>query len=218
MKIRRPIETPSTREAAESLQSELAREVHTGQKFGLVTGVQVRYFQDETMAVAIAATLSTSNWSIVEKQQVQGTPMGRWEGCEGFREAPLMIEALLRLRNVPDVIFVRGAGRAHPRKFGVACHLGLMLEIPTIGVDLLWPEGCTKTGVMLNRGPKKRGFRTGLLHEATKELVGHELRTQDQQDPVFVSPGHRLDLDACTTMVLQASKFFRMPEPLRRAE
>lgn len=219
MQLRRPIETPATREAAEHLQFTLAQEVNQGQKFGLVAGVQLRYYLDEKTAVATAVTLSASNWSVVEKQQVQGAPaMGRWPGCEGFREAPLMIEALLRLRHVPDVIFVRGAGRAHIRKFGLACHLGLALEVPTIGIELLWPEGCAKTGLMLHRGVKKRGFRSGLLHEATRELVGHELRTQDNQDPLYVSPGHRLDLDACTTMALQAAKLFRLPEPLRRAE
>lgn len=217
--LRRTLDSPKTKDAAEHLQHQLALEVQTGQKFNLVGSVQVRYQEQEKRAITTALTLSASNWHVVEKQVVEGVPpIGRWPGCEAFRDGPLMVEALQRLRHVPDVIFVRGSGRAQMRKFGTACYVGLALEVPTIGVDLFWPDGCIRAGALLNRGAHKRGFRSGLIHEATKELVGYELRTQDRQDPLYVSPGHRIDLDACVTMVLMGSKFFRVPEPLRQGE
>lgn len=218
LRVRRTFDPPSTRTAALLLQQELAVEVSTGQKFGICSGVSVRVVDKQQVATAV--TLSTSNWSVVEKQQVlRELPLGvPWEGCEGFRDGPLMVEALLRLRNTPDVVFVRGHGRAHPHKFGLACYVGLVLEVPTIGVEILWPEGCTHTNVLMSRKQQKRGFRCGLLHEATKELVGYELRTQDHQDFAYVSPGHRLNLDEAAQMTLRAALTFRLPEPLRRAE
>ncbi len=218
LKIRHTVPIPSSPRDAERLQAELALEVNIGQKHGLLSGVIVKRKSDCLRAIAVS--VSSSNWSVVERQVAEGPPPSgsTWGDAEGFRQAPLMLEALSKLHHTPDVVFVAGAGRAHPKKFGVACHVGLALERPTIGVDVLWPNGCTKSKVMLARGQHKRGYKFGLQHELTKEVVGHELWTQDRQDPLYISPGHWMDLDTASNWVLRASLVFRLPEPLRRAE
>jgi deoxyribonuclease V len=119
------------------------------------------------------------------------------------------LAALERLRTTPQAVLVDGHGLAHPRRFGLACHLGLSLDLPTVG--------CAKTRLVgdypMPDGP--RGSHAALTLRG--EVVGAVLRTRADVSPVFVSVGHRLSLPAATALVLRCTGRFRQPEPLRQA-
>ncbi|MFP4379344.1 MAG: deoxyribonuclease V [Candidatus Sumerlaeia bacterium] len=131
-------------------------------------------------------------------------------GLLTFREGPLLMECYARLRKKPDLIFFDGQGMAHPRRMGVATHLGMLLDIPAIG--------CAKSrlvGEHREPGPK-RGNRARLLHH--DETIGYVLRTRDGVKPIFVSVGHRLDLAEAIRLTLRVSDGFRVPKPTRLAD
>jgi len=130
-------------------------------------------------------------------------------GLLGFREVPSILTAFEKLETLPDLLVVDGHGLAHPRRFGVACHLGLELDLPSIG--------CGKSRLVgEHREPgRRRGARTRLLHEG--EVLGAVLRTRDDVSPVFVSIGHRIDLESAVAYVKASTRGFRLPEPIRVA-
>jgi deoxyribonuclease V len=132
----------------------------------------------------------------------------------GFREGPLCIEVLKKLVVDPDLILVDGTGIAHPRRFGLACHVGYTLDFPTVGIAQTWPSGCRQTPATL---PKKRGSKAALLHDPSGDRVGFEVYTQDNTEPVYVSPGHRVSVEDAVSLVLRCSPWFKSAEPLRRA-
>jgi deoxyribonuclease V len=131
-------------------------------------------------------------------------------GYLSFREAPALIAALKRLKTPPDLVLVDGQGIAHPRRMGIASHLGLLLNVPTVG--------CAKSrliGRYQEPGPKK-GDWSPLLTNG--EVVGAVLRTRQGVKPLFVSPGHRITLPESIKIVQACTRTFRLPEPLRRAD
>jgi deoxyribonuclease V len=129
-------------------------------------------------------------------------------GYLSFREAPPVIDAFARLRHAPDLLICDGQGRAHPRRLGFACHLGLWLDLPTIG--------CAKTRLVgTYREPgRRRGCHTRLLDRG--EVVGEVVRTRSGVKPVFVSVGHRVSLRTARAWVLKLARY-RIPEPVRAA-
>ena len=131
-------------------------------------------------------------------------------GLLSFREVPALAEALGRLRRRPDAVLCDGQGRAHPRRFGLACHLGLLLDLPSVGVAKSRLVGDAK-----EPGPK-RGASTRILHEG--ELVGRLLRTRDRVRPLYISVGHRITLDDAVALVLRMGGGYRLPEPTRLAD
>jgi len=130
-------------------------------------------------------------------------------GLLSFREGPVLIKAFQKLRVKPDVMIYDGQGVAHPRGIGLASHMGLWLGIPSIG--------CAKTP-LLNQlilpGPSKGSFEW--IRREGKE-VGAVLRTRENVKPLFVSPGHGIDLRTSVQLILKSCKGYRIPEPLRRA-
>jgi deoxyribonuclease V len=130
-------------------------------------------------------------------------------GLFSFREMPPLLGALARLRTRPDAILFDGQGLAHPRRLGLACHAGLLLATPSVG--------CAKSRLVGEHGPvpRERGGRTDLVHQGN--VVGAVVRTREGVAPVFVSPGHLVDVDSATELVLRATGRFRIPEPLRIA-
>ena len=130
-------------------------------------------------------------------------------GLLAFREVPAIAEALERLETAPDAILVDGQGVAHPRRFGIACHIGLMTGIPTIG--------CAKSvlrGKYAPLGPEK-GSSEPLVDRG--EIVGAALRTRANVPPVYVSIGHNIDLRSALDLVLGCARRHRLPEPTRKA-
>jgi deoxyribonuclease V len=126
-----------------------------------------------------------------------------------FREAPSLLEAWEKLRTKPDVLMLDGQGIAHPRRFGIACHVGVLLDWPTIG--------CAKSILVGKYGELKpeAGSQTPLIDKG--EQVGVALRTKNKVAPVYVSPGHLIDLDSAVDLVLRATSKYRLPETTRQA-
>ena len=130
-------------------------------------------------------------------------------GYLSFREIPPLLEAFAKLEAVPDLIICDGQGRAHPRRFGLACHLGVLLDLPTLG--------CAKSrliGDYREPGPR-RGAHTRLRDGG--EVIGEVVRTRSGVKPVFVSVGHRVCLETARRTVLRLAVRYRLPEPVRAA-
>ena len=131
-------------------------------------------------------------------------------GLLSFRESPILMAALARLRNEPDLILIDGHGRAHPRLFGIACHIGVLFDKPAIG--------CGKSLLVGEfREPGARAGSTSplIFHE---ERVGTVLRTRDGVKPIFVTQGHRVSLGTAVRLVRACVDGFRIPKPTREAD
>jgi len=130
-------------------------------------------------------------------------------GLLSFRELPALAAAWKRLLTRPDVIIFDGHGIAHPRRFGIACHGGLLFDIPTIG--------CAKSILVGTHGPlgEERGSTSPLVHRG--EVVGMAVRTRPRVRPVYVSPGHLMDLSTAVELVLRVTAGYREPETTRRS-
>ena len=130
-------------------------------------------------------------------------------GLLSFREIPVLLPAFARLNSVPDLLLVDGHGWAHPRRMGLASHLGLLLDIPTIG--------CAKSKLIGEFGPlgEERGSIAHLRHDG--EVIGAAVRTRTRTNPVFISVGHRIGLDEAIDWSLRLAPSYRVPCPTRLA-
>jgi deoxyribonuclease V len=131
-------------------------------------------------------------------------------GLLSFRETPAILAALRRLRATPDALLVDGHGFAHPRRFGIACHLGVLTGIPTLGV-----AKSRLIGAHAEPGAA-RGSAAPLLHDGAR--IGTVVRTREGSKPLYVSVGHLVDLESAVALVLAACDGHRLPEPTRRAD
>lgn len=151
-----------------------------------------------------------STRSIVEvADRVVQTQFPYVPGLLSFREAPGIIEAVRALRRAPDVILVDGQGLAHPRRLGLACHLGIVLDLPTVGCAKSRLIGTAKSPGNL------RGASRALMDRS--EIIGRVVRTRTGVAPVYVSIGHKVSLEFATRLVLRTAWRFRLPEPVREA-
>jgi len=173
-----------------------------------VTGVDAAYSSGQIHAAAVTMDMEAM---VVTEQAVASIPL-RFPyipGMLSFRETPAILQALARLQRRPDVLIVDGHGAAHPRRFGIACHLGVLLDLPTIG--------CAKS-VLVGKAPPP-ALAAGSTSELRQgsELLGLALRTHAHLSPVYVSVGHRVDLPSAARVVLACSRGRRLPEPTRLA-
>jgi deoxyribonuclease V len=131
-------------------------------------------------------------------------------GLLSFRESPVLLAAFARLQTEPDLILIDGHGRAHPRLFGIACHIGVLLDKPVIG--------CAKSLLVgeYQQPGGTRGATTPLVFKG--ERVGMVLRTRDSVKPIFVTQGHRISLKSAIELVSQCLDGFRIPKPTREAD
>jgi len=130
-------------------------------------------------------------------------------GLLSFREVPVVLEAISKLESTPDVLICDAHGRAHFRRFGLASHLGLLLDHPTIG--------CAKSRLVgtFRQPGQQKGERTWLMSD--EEVLGAVVRTRTGVRPVFISIGHRVDLQTAIKVVLVSATRYRLPEPTRLA-
>jgi len=171
-------------------------------------GVDVSYAEDR---LAAAVVVLDSTLRRVDQVVVRGTPAFAYvPGLFAFRELPAVLEAFERLTVRPDVVVCDGQGRAHPRRFGLACHLGVLLDLPSFGV------GKTRLVGVHDDPGDRRGDRSPLVDDG--EVVGAVLRTRDRVKPVYVSAGHRMDLDTACALTLRLTPAYRLPETTRAAD
>ncbi|HOX36350.1 MAG TPA: deoxyribonuclease V [Candidatus Brocadiia bacterium] len=178
--------------------------------WSLVAGCDVSYARHDDRFFAGVIVLRLSDFQVVDSATaVVKSPFPYVPGLLSFREAPALLDAFKALKTKPDVVIADGQGLAHPRRFGLACHLGLFLDMPVLG--------CAKSrliGEYVEPGPRK-GERTALIQEG--ERIGTVLRTRDRVKPVFVSVGHMTSLQTSEDVVMRCLRGYRLPEPTRQA-
>lgn len=204
-------------EAAISLQKELAeRVIRTDQlpdEIHLVAGVDMALNEETNMARAAVVLLSYPTLEVVERH-VYEEPlrMPYIPGLLSFREIPCILGAFAQLHAQPDLVMVDGQGIAHPRYLGIASHLGLWLDLPTIG--------CAKSILRGKYDEQALGDEVGtwLPLIFKNQTIGAALRTRSHVKPMIISLGHRISLETSIRYVLACGKGYRLPEPTRQAD
>ena len=180
-------------------------------KLRRVAGVDVG-FEDggRRTRAAVAALAFPSLEPEAEAVAVLPTCFPYVPGLLSFREIPAIVAALSRLKDIPQLILCDGQGYAHPRRFGLACHLGVLTDIPTIGV--------AKSRLIGTHGPVPRSRGRWVPLMDGKETIGAVLRTRTDVKPVFVSVGHRVSLETAVVLVMKCVTRYRLPETTRAAD
>lgn len=207
-----------TIDEAIALQRQLAAQVVFDQPLDveaveLVAGVDVSVKPDadgRAMSQAAVVVLRLPGFEVIETvRAAMPTPFPYVPGLLSFREGPVLEQAFEQLQHVPDVFVFDGMGRAHPRRLGIAAHLGLWLEHPTIG--------CGKTRLIGGHADpaEERGATAELTDRG--EVIGAVVRTRAWTKPVYISPGHRCDLKSAVALIMRCTGRYRLPEPIRAA-
>ncbi len=202
------------RQAVE-LQKQLACEVIKEDRFDApvktVAGIDLGYDAKNDTSRAVAVVLSFPELELLESAEaLLPIQFPYVPGLLSFRETPVAIKALEKLTVTPDLILCDGQGLAHPRRFGIACHIGLITNVPTLGVAKSLLVG------KFENLSETRGSTAPLIYK--NEQVGMALRTKDRVQPVYVSVGHRISLVTATEYVLQCAPKYRLPETTRLAD
>ena len=198
---------------AQALQARLRQRVRTSggpRRVKLVAGADLAYLADGSRAWAAVVLWSPADSSVVETVTVSGRPGFPYvPGYLSFREGPLLLRAFKRLQHVPDLVLFDGQGIAHPRGLGLAAHLGVLLDLPSVG--------CAKSRLVGEHGEPgpRRGDWAPLLLEGRR--VGAVLRTRESVKPLWISPGHRMGIPQAVRWALACCRT-RVPEPIRLAE
>jgi deoxyribonuclease V len=198
---------------AQALQARLRRRVRIRggpRRVRLVAGADLAYRGDGSRAWAAVVLWSLRDGAVVETATVSGRPRFPYvPGYLSFREGPLLLRAFKRLKRKPDLVLFDGQGVAHPRGLGLASHLGVLLDLPSVG--------CAKSRLVGEHGlpGPRRGDWTPLLLE--RRRVGTVLRTRDGVAPLWISPGHRIGMRETVRWALACCRT-RVPEPIRLAE
>ena len=203
-----------TAQQARVMQQALAERVILRDDFAtprLIAGVDVGFEEQGTVTLAAAVLLDARSLQPVAHSVARiPTCMPYVPGLLSFRELPAVLQALRELPHAPDLIYCDGLGIAHPRRLGIASHLGVATGLPTIGVA---------KKVLIGRHdelPPDKGARVPLEHAG--EQVGWMLRSKDKVKPLVVSPGHRVSLLSAVELVLGCCRGYRLPEPTRLAD
>ncbi|WP_157245652.1 endonuclease V [Nonomuraea typhae] len=177
---------------------------------GLVAGLDVGYRDDEEVVGAVVV-LDAATLEVVDQATVrQRARFPYVPGLFAFRELPPLLAALDKLTVLPELLMCDGYGVAHPRRFGLACHLGVLTGLPTVGVAKTAFVGTHEDP------PPERGSWSEILLDG--DVAGRALRTRGGVKPVFVSQGHRAGLENACAHVLRLSPAYRVPEPIRQAD
>jgi deoxyribonuclease V len=215
MKINQLHPWPQTLEAAITIQENLSKQVITEDKFlepiSYVAGVDMGFEDDGTISRAAVAVLSFPDLQVVETTLARRpTSFPYIPGFLSFREIPAVLDALEKIQTVPDIILCDGQGIAHPRRFGIASHLGVILDMPTIGAAKSLLIG--KHAEL----PETRGSWQPLIHKG--ETIGAVLRTRNGVKPLYISSGHKISLTKAIDYVLCCTPKYRLPETTRVAD
>lgn len=213
---------PTTFEEARALQDQLRSQILLADDLGdvrTVAGVDAGYEPDPSAGAGADQVLARAAIVVLEYPSLQPldytiarspTTFPYVPGFLSFRETPAVIAALAQLRVRPDLLICDGQGIAHPRRFGIACHIGLLADIPSIG--------CAKSLLVGRHAPvpDERGAYVPLIHQ--REQIGVALRTRPGTKPVFISAGHRISLPTAIEYVMSCTTKYRLPETTRAAD
>lgn len=199
---------------AVALQRRLAARIELpalGAEPRIVVGVDAAFSRDQRHCLAAAVAWDVEGATVVERSHARRPLTFPYvPGLLSFREAPALLAALRKLTCDADVVMCDGHGRAHPRRFGIACHLGLLVGRPALGVAKSRLAGA-------HREPaRRRGSAVALRDRG--ERIGTVLRTRDGVRPLYVSPGHLIDEAGAVRLVLRCGRGYRLPEPTRLAD
>ncbi len=176
----------------------------------LVAGADISCNKGDDRVYAAVVLLDAETLEVIEEASYSGrTSFPYIPGLLSFREGPALLKAFEKLRQRPYLILFDGQGIAHPRGLGLAAHMGLILDVPSVG--------CAKTRLIgtFEEPGARRGQQSALIHD--EKQIGVVLRTKDRVKPIFVSQGHRVSLGRAVDAVLKCSRRYRIPEPIRRA-
>jgi len=206
---------PADPTAAELLQLSLRRLVEPAAAAPVapktVAGLDVSYAVGSDHLVAAAIVIEVATLAVVDQASVRGVAAFPYvPGLLGFREVPFLLAALAKLRVTPETLVCDGYGVAHPRRFGLACHVGVVTGLPSFGVAKT-PFTATFSPPGPDRGDWSE-LRDG------DEVLGRVLRTRRDVKPVFVSVGHRIGLDESCSLTLALTPRYRLPETTRLAD
>jgi deoxyribonuclease V len=200
-------------EQAIALQQELRGQVLLSDCLGevrYVAGVDVGFEAEGAITRAAVAVLQLDDLQVCDRAIARRpTTFPYIPGLLSFREIPAVVDALAKLTISPDLILCDGQGTAHPRRFGIACHLGLIINRPTIGVAKSLLVG--KHADLVD----EKGHYQPLIHRG--ETIGVALRTRVGTKPIYISPGHRISLDTAIAYVMRCTTKYRLPETTRHA-
>ncbi|HOO90843.1 MAG TPA: deoxyribonuclease V [Syntrophales bacterium] len=175
-----------------------------------IAGADISYSRNSNLFFAAVAIFDFATMEIIEQASASGTiDFPYIPGLLTFREGPILLEAFRKVAISPDVIIFDGHGISHPRGIGLASHMGLFLNIPSIG--------CAKTLLVgsFDEPGNEPGDTSPLLYDG--ETRGAVLRTKRNVKPVFVSQGHKIGLDRAVDIILSSCRGYRLPEPTRKA-
>ncbi|MEH2067645.1 MAG: deoxyribonuclease V [Nostoc sp.] len=215
MKIYQHHTWPSTVDEAIAIQEQLRNQVITSDRLQepvqYVAGVDMGFEADGTISRAAVAVLSFPDLQIIETSLAhRPTTFPYIPGFLSFREIPAVLDALEKIKTTPDLILCDGQGIAHPRRFGIASHLGLLVDIPSIGVA---------KSLLIGKHeelPETRGSWRSLIHQG--EIIGAVLRSRTGVKPLYISSGHRISLPTAIEYVLRCTPKYRLPETTRIAD
>jgi deoxyribonuclease V len=179
-------------------------------KIRLVAGVDVGLPRGAQVARAAIAVLDYASMELIDQAIAEcPVPFPYVPGLLSFREMPVILAALEQLRTKPDVFMVDGHGYAHPRRFGLACHLGVWLDKPALG--------CGKSILIGEQMPLENPRGSVAFLQDGDETIGAAVRTREAVKPVYISIGHRADLESAIRITLNCARGVRLPEPTRWA-
>ncbi len=174
-----------------------------------VAGADAAYDQDTIYAAVVVMTFPGLK-AVEQRCTVQKVPFPYIPGLLSFREGPALLDAFRNLSTVPDLLLVNGHGYAHPKRFGLACHVGLILDVPTIGVARRLLIGTAA------QPEAARGSSVPVLDNS--EIIGNAVRTVQDARPVFISAGYKVDLAQAVDMALKTTTIHRITEPVWQAD
>lgn len=213
MQINQPEHWPTTVEEALEVQRQLRDQVVIEDRLGpieYVAGVDVGFEEDGAVTRAAIAVLRLSDLKLMDQGIARRpTTFPYIPGFLSFREIPAVLDALAKLETEPGILLCDGQGYAHPRRLGIAVHLGLLTDIPSIGVAKSWLIG--KHDPL----PEERGAWQPLHDKG--EVIGAVLRTRDNTNPLYISSGHRISLTTAIDYVMRCTPKYRLPETTRWA-
>ena len=197
-----------------ALQKTLQKNVsqkNCAKRIRFVAGADIATYKGSVIGFAGIIVMTFPGLEIVERVAVRTRISFPYiPGLLAFREGPVLLEAFSKLNHIPDLILIDGQGLAHPRYFGIACHIGILLDMPTIG--------CAKSRLYgHHQDPAWRRGSVRRLYDHRGDVIGAVVRTRDHTRPIYVSVGHKTDLKTAIRYTLSCSPRYRIPEPTRQA-